>query len=191
MALQQLRKDLDQMTDIYFDTEFIDDGTTIKLISIGMVAEDGRELYRVVDDVRVISEAVAHPWLRENVIPSLPIMLLPDSGSWDWATMHPDFSVVAPRDEIAADVRNFVLSYPDPQLWAWYAAYDHVALAQLFGPMSDLPDGIPMFTNDIRQECRRLGDPQMPEQPAGEHNALADAHHNHIRARFLHGYASV
>ena len=32
---------------IFYDTEFLDDGKTIDLISIGMVAEDGRELYAV------------------------------------------------------------------------------------------------------------------------------------------------
>ncbi len=29
----------------WYDTEFIEDGKTIDLISIGIVAEDGRELY--------------------------------------------------------------------------------------------------------------------------------------------------
>ena len=29
----------------FIDTEFVDDGKTIDLISIGIVAEDGRELY--------------------------------------------------------------------------------------------------------------------------------------------------
>nr|WP_234899948.1 3'-5' exoribonuclease [Streptomyces filamentosus] len=70
-------------------------------------------------------------------------------------------------------------------MWAWYGAYDHVVLAQLFGRMIDLPTGIPMWTNDIQQECQRLGNPQMPEQPAGIHNALADARHNLVRAQFL------
>ena len=33
---------------IFYDTEFLEDGKTIDLISIGMVAEDGREYYAVV-----------------------------------------------------------------------------------------------------------------------------------------------
>lgn len=32
---------------IYYDCEFLEDGNTIDLISMGMVAEDGRELYAV------------------------------------------------------------------------------------------------------------------------------------------------
>jgi hypothetical protein len=33
------------MTKIYYDCEFLEDGERIHLISIGMVAEDGREFY--------------------------------------------------------------------------------------------------------------------------------------------------
>jgi hypothetical protein len=31
----------------FYDTEFIDDGYNIELISIGVVAEDGREYYAI------------------------------------------------------------------------------------------------------------------------------------------------
>lgn len=60
-----------------------------------------------------------------------------------------------------------------------------MVLCQLFGPMIDLPDGIPMWTNDLRQEVARLGDPRMPEQEHGAHNALADARHNRDMAHHL------
>jgi hypothetical protein len=42
-----------------------------------------------------------------------------------------------------------------------------------------------MWTNDLKQECARLGDPQVPQQDRGEHNALADARHNRVIAEFL------
>ena len=51
--------------------------------------------------------------------------------------------------------------------------------------MIDLPEGVPMWTNDLKQECARLGDPRVPEQGPGEHNALADARHNRDIAEFL------
>ncbi len=68
--------------------------------------------------------------------------------------------------------------YGKPELWGYYAAYDHVALCQLFGTMMDLPKGWPMWTHDIKQLCETLGDPQLPEQGKGEHHALADARWN-------------
>jgi hypothetical protein len=100
---------------------------------------------------------------------------------------------------IANEVRDFIrqsalwdLQEPHPkpevpQLWAWYGAYDHVALCQLWGRMIDLPKGVPMWTNDLKQECERLGNPQVPQQASGEHNALADARHNRVIDEFLAG----
>ncbi len=158
---------------IFYDCEFLEDGRTIDLISIGMVAEDGRELYRVVDDEETITRAVAHDWLLTNVVNHLPVKL--DGAEWTWDVEHDDWQHAWPRTSVREDVEAFVRETPDPELWAWYGAYDHVAYAQLFGRMLDLPDGFPMWTNDLRQEVARLGNPSMPEQGEGEHSALADA----------------
>lgn len=166
---------------IFYDTEFVEDGRTIDLLSIGMVAEDGRELYLVVDDEETVTRAVEHPWLREHVVSHLPVKLL-DSGDWDFDENHPDWHLVWPRALVADRVRDFIAATPEPELWAWYGAYDHVAYAQLFGRMIDLPEGFPMWTNDFKQEVVRLGDPRLPKLGEGEHNALADA--RWLRATF-------
>lgn len=174
------------MTRIFYDTEFIEDGRTIDLISIGMVREDtGAELYYANRDMPV-RKIRKHPWLMANVVPGLP------KGYGDmrigmpnrWLFHYGDHRVQRLR-VIAKCVQHFITDTPDPQLWAWYGAYDHVVLAQLFGPMIDLPAGIPMWTNDLRQEAERLGNPTLPEQGAGVHNALADARHNMVRAHAL------
>lgn len=176
---------------IFYDTEFIDTGYSIELISIALVDTTGRELYRVLDNEDVITRAVEHPWLRANVIPSLPVRLVSNFNGWDWDSDHPDWHNVRNRTETTQDVARFITGpIGDPELWAWYGAFDHVALAWLFGPMSDLPTGIPMFTCDIRQEYARLGEPAgLPEQADGAHNALADAQHNRVRADWLADYA--
>lgn len=180
------------MTRIFYDTEFVEDGTTIDLVSIGMVAEDGRELYAVSEEFHV-SRLLMNPWLVANVWPSLPKKPCPKGHrclSRGKGHLDYDDPDVRSRAQIARMVRDFVLGtdpdqLPHVELWAWYGAYDHVALAQLFGRMIDLPEGMPMWTNDLRQECERLGNPRLPEQPDGLHNALADAKHNLVRARFL------
>ncbi|MFD0852416.1 hypothetical protein ACFQ07_09295, partial [Actinomadura adrarensis] len=159
---------------IFYDCEFLENGRTIDLISIGMVAEDGGEYYAVNADMP-FARIMRHEWLRENVVPSLPIVrhdgIRPFRRPFLDRT-HPD---VKPRELIAVQVRQFIQTTPDAELWAWYGAYDHVALCQLWGRMIDLPDGVPMFTCDLKQEAVRLGNPRMPEQADGLHNALADA----------------
>jgi hypothetical protein len=57
------------MTRYYLDTEFIEDGHTIDLISIGIVAEDGREFYAV---NKGCDFSKADDWVKENVISHLP-----------------------------------------------------------------------------------------------------------------------
>jgi hypothetical protein len=67
------------------------------------------------------------------------------------------------------------------ELWAWFAAYDHVALAQLWGAMPALPRQLPRFTRDLRQRWEDVGKPQLPNPPTDAHDALADARHNLAR----------
>jgi len=72
-----------------------------------------------------------------------------------------------------------------PELWAWYGAYDHIALCQLFGRMIDLPNQMPQCTHELKSVLKLLNNPKMPKQPQGKHNALADAKWNMERIRVL------
>lgn len=183
------------MTDVDYDLEFVEYRTgwlrkrySIDLISIALVADDGRTYYAVNRDMPV-RRIRRHKWLMENVVPHLP------KGHGDqrihmpkrWLFHYADHRVKH-RKTIASEVAEFIRAAgPDVQLWANYGAYDHVALAQLWGPMIDLPAGVPMFTNDIQQEARRLGIAwdALPKQESSEHNALADARHNQVVRRWL------
>jgi hypothetical protein len=193
------------MTRIYYDTEFIDSGSHIDLISIGMVTDTGSEYYAVSNEFSM-KGLVRNQWLLDHVWPSLPqvrgdvrmhILARHRSGSFSsQVRLHEALfdrydPAVKTRAEIAADVHGFIVSVQDPQLWAWYGAYDHVVLAQLFGKMSELPKGVPMHTCDLKQECDRLGNPRVPQQESGHHNALADARHNRVIAKYLDGLAGA
>lgn len=131
----------------WFDTEFIEDGRTIDLLSIGIVAEDGRELYLEFD----VDHRRASPWVKENVIAHLE-------------------HVPTSREHAARIIQEFCGE--KPEMWAYYADYDWVAMCQLFGTMMDLPKGWPMYCRDLKQLA---GDTSLPEQGKGEHHALADA----------------
>lgn len=150
----------------FFDTEFVEDGSTIMPISLGMVTLKGRELYIEFDfDEKKANE---HNFVRENV---LPLLTGQDRIS---------------KDEGANRILEFVgLPIPGesrrrPQFWAWFASYDWLLLCQLFGRMIDLPPHFPMFCMDLRQYYEDLGCPVManPSTPRAQHNALADARWN-------------
>ncbi|CAM3117126.1 polyadenylate-specific 3'-exoribonuclease AS [Tsukamurella hominis] len=154
----------------FYDLEFIEDGRVIDLVSIGIVGEDGREFYAVSTE---FDPERAGPWVRANVLPKLPP---PASKSWQ--------SRAAIRD----DVLDFLTAGPgDIELWAWVAAYDHVALCQLWGPMTALPRSMPRFTRELKQLWDERGRPHLPAAPSDAHDALADARHNLAKYRAIIG----
>jgi hypothetical protein len=182
---------------IFHDWEFIDNGETIMPISVGMIADDGRTLYYINSDEGVIEEALRHDWLRENVMVKLPILIGPYDPlvagyHWTWDPNNPDYAGVASIDKIRSEVLVFIQATPGPELWAWYGAYDHVVLAQLFGPMTKLPAAVPMWTNDLKQEAHRLGNPRMPamQSASTEHHALHDAVADMRRYEWLRSHAA-
>lgn len=186
---------------IWYDTEFLEDGKTIELISIGLVAEipghpQLREYYAVNEDIGYFQNESVHNkirsnyWLMKNVIQKLGPVKTTGSPPEPNFTLDSTSVLVKPKRLIANEVREFILEAENPELRAWYAAYDHVALMQLWGPMARKPEGIPMWTYDLKQECERLGNPEVPQQdPENEHNALADAHHDRKIEDFLQAYA--
>lgn len=149
----------------FYDTEFIEDGKAIDLISIGIVTEDGREYYAISNEFDAMK---ADAWVVENVLDKL----------------ETDEKLYKSKKEIRDDIIAFV-GEDKPELWAYYADYDHVVLCQLFGRMINLPRNFPMYTRDIKQLCDELGNPKLPEQGKGEHNALDDAKWNQTAYKFL------
>jgi len=134
-----------------FDTEFIDDGKTIELLSIGMVGAGGQTYYA---EPAETDRSRACPWVTANVLPHLT-------------------GPVKPRAMIAQEIIDF--AGDEPEFWAYYAAYDWVALCQLYGRMLDVPKHWPHFVRDLRPligpgELMRLA----PIKGV-QHNALADA----------------
>src|SRR5690348_18356253 len=53
----------------HYDCEFIEDGVTIDLVSIGVVDERGREFYAVSTE---FDPSKAGQWVRDNVLDKLP-----------------------------------------------------------------------------------------------------------------------
>ena len=101
----------------WIDTEFVERPYTIDLISIGLVAEDGREFYAESSEV---DWAKASQWTLQTVRPQL-----------DGRGM--------PREDIGYAVRRFLDADKQPVFWGYFPAYDWVVFSWLFGNMDELP----------------------------------------------------
>jgi len=176
----------------FIDTEFIEDGQTIDLISIGIVCEDGREFYGINWDCDFKH---ASKWVQENVLIHLPFRPVnePTPNTQNWYTKKDlklavlDFLGCTYGTPGSLCPGKYYLSnhISKPEFWGYYADYDWVVFCQLFGRMIDLPQGFPMYCRDIKQWCDQLGNPKLPEQGKGEHSAIADAKWNKTAWEFL------
>ena len=183
----------------FIDEEFIEDGHTIDLISIGIVCEDGRELYLQSTE---FNPRKASKWVQENVLPHLTICPYTigheyESGGFAFDPMgtalrhHKNGQCIdqiygirhrcpwRTREQLMRDVRSFFNPSDGFELWGWCAGYDWVAFCQLFGTMMDLPAGWPHYIRDIQYllDERGISDDELPKQEEGLHTALADARH--------------
>lgn len=185
----------------FMDTEFIDDGHCIDLISIGIVCEDGRELYLQSAECDLFR---ASPWVKEHVIPHLVVCphVYPEyrkdiytnrvlhGGQEGQCTFTRGENVIGAHGDcpwrthlqMKYEVAHFF--QPDGEhtpfeLWGWCAGYDFVALCQLFGTMMDIPAGWPHYIRDFQYvlDEYEVADEDLPAQEAIAHNALEDARH--------------
>jgi hypothetical protein len=162
---------------VFYDCEFVERGRElpIQLVSIGMVREDGPEMYLINEEC--LSNVVKHPWLSVNVVPELPIAF-DDPYIFQWSKDHEDYPNVMAMDAIPLAIHDFLtvgLELDPAELWAWYGAYDHVVLCQTFGSMAELPPGVPMFTHELQQLSEEHPQVVLPPQPIRRHNAMHDA----------------
>lgn len=163
-----------------YDFEFIEDGNTIDPVSLGIVGENGSQLHIINTDC---NWQKAGDWVLENVLKPIHITrdgiqkriegivyegksgLMPKTVANFFGDYNPNRNKITTFDGNTA------------KLWGYYSDYDHVALAQLWGPMVSLPKGLPMYTLDIKQKSLELGDIRLPKQTGKKHNALEDAKH--------------
>lgn len=164
----------------FLDTEFAERPCSIELISVALVADDGREFYAESND---FCDQVANDWVLANVIPQLWSR---QSDKSEFNAWHRDGGRggLLTRAEIAKEVKLFI-GDDTPEFWGYYADYDWVVFCWLFGSMIDLPKGWPMYCRDIKQVCDAAGNPRLPPQGKDVHHALHDARWNRTALAWL------
>jgi hypothetical protein len=164
----------------FLDTEFVERPSTIELISVGIVCENGKEFYGINGEADLSG---ASDWVQKNVLQPMP----------EYNPIGNQFrrtNGVYKRYSLANEIHDFVCMQTaglewSPEFWGYYADYDWVVFCWLFGPMIRLPKGYPMYCRDIKQLCDLYGNPKLPKEPDAEHNALADARWNMQAFNFL------
>lgn len=149
----------------YLDTEFIEYPCSIELISIGIVCEDGRTLYLISSQ---FDESLASEWVKKNVISKLDYAAAPYLAMTD----------------IKRRIIEFI-GYDEPEFWGYCADYDWVVFCWIFGRMSALPEGFPMYCRDLKQLSDDLGNPELPKKGDGDRDALEYAKWNKEVHAFL------
>jgi len=145
---------------IFFDTEFTGLHQNTTLISIGMVAEDGRELYCEMNDY---DESQIDGWLEDNVLANL------------YNTNKID------TEELKRAIEGFIEPYDEVEIWSDCLSYDWVLFNQIWGHAFKLPKKIYYIPFDICTLFKMKGiDSDINrEEFAGmdgkKHNALHDA----------------
>lgn len=150
---------------IAFVFEFIEDGRRVFPVSVGLVAEDGRELYRQFSDAPFER---ANEWVRANVLTKL-------TGLHGNRIRKP----WGDKGSIAEEIRSFCAPADDDptalSFVGYYCDYDWVVMCQLFGTMMQLPEGWPMFAWDLRQMLDERGLQHISQPDDMPHQALSDA----------------
>lgn len=157
----------------FLDTEFSNRGPKhpIELISIGIVAEDGREFYACNSEFKARQ---ANDWVRSNVLPHLPDKH-PIPPPWGSPRRWMESEAWLRPAGILASLWGFIGDDPAPEFWGYYSHFDFVLVQQLFGDFEHWPDGWPMYCNDLRAwlDWEALNHIEQPDD--APHNALEDA----------------
>lgn len=171
----------------FLDTEFIEyppressNGSlsgykgTIDLVSIGIVAEDGREYYAIHNGFDAL---YASEWVDKNVLLKLE-----------------DHIHRKPMDQIRTEILEFAPPEENPEFYAYFCNYDWVVFCWIFGSMIDLPTGYPMWCRDLTYLMKMfsIAKDDLPHQDeATHHNALADARWNRAAFQYINHYVET
>jgi hypothetical protein len=183
----------------FIDTEFIEGffhsafskkhRHYVDLISIGIIAEDGREYYAISNEYRY---SEASEWVKENVITPMYVQTVHGDARNQYSANDFHLRFGKNNSTIKEELLSFFGCWRDQHFWrspegievyGYFADYDWVLFCSLFGRMIDLPKGFPMYCRDLKQMMDERGlDKEWKRKncpdPKGEHNALVDAKWN-------------
>ena len=134
---------------IYFDTEFEGLYKEANLISLGMVSEDGQELYFEFDNIDVQKQ---DNWIKQNVLNNT--CLYGNVNLQDIVDENNYFK--GNKEQCKGVLLEWLKQFDDVQFVSDVCHYDFVFLIDIFGTAFDLPKNINPYCYDINQDIMNL-----------------------------------
>lgn len=136
---------------LFFDTEFSGLHKNTTLISIGIVAENGKKFYAEFSDY---DESQCDDWIQRNVIAHTIL----DGNEALAARLGEDKSttvVLGSKEDIRHELTEWMKQFGKVQFVSDVCHYDMVLLIDIFGTAFDLPGNVSAVCYDINQEIAR------------------------------------
>lgn len=166
---------------VFFDTEFTGLHKDTTLISIGLIAEDGKTFYAELNDY---DESQVDEWLKENVIDNLLFnehkVLLQKSQ----ITGVQDYNIKSNKEAVADTLEIWLSQFDKVEMWSDCLSYDWVLFNDLFGHAFNIPKNVyyipfdicTLFTlRNIDPDINREKFANLESGKDRKHNALWDA----------------
>ena len=133
---------------VYFDTEFEGLYRNAKLISLGLVSEDDKELYIEFNDIDVNNQS---DWIKQNVL----INTIYYGGKDVSIITEEENYFVGNREQICGVLRNWFKQFPEVQLVSDVCHFDMVLFIDIFRTAFDLPSNINSSCHNINQDIAK------------------------------------
>lgn len=131
---------------IYFDCEFTGLYKDTKLISIGLISDDGKQFYAEVDDKSLL---YVDSWIEENILNNT--VMYGDKLLYDIVDSEFDYHTGS-ESTICNELSKWFNQFDNVQLVSDVCHYDMVLLINLFGTAFDLPENVSCYCHDINQD---------------------------------------
>ena len=136
---------------LFFDTEFtgLHKGTT--LVSIGIVAENGKRFYAEFSDY---DESQCDNWIKENVLKHT-ILAGNDALAAKLGEDGNTTVILGSKVDIRYELGEWLKQSDSVQFVSDVSHYDFVLLINIFGTAFDLPGNVSAACHDINQDIAR------------------------------------
>ncbi len=136
---------------LFFDTEFTGLHKRTSLISIGIVAENGKRFYAEFSDY---DKSQCDDWIKKNVLSNT--VMGGNNALYESHQNIENLTVsIGTKDKVCYELSEWMKQFDSVQFVSDVSHYDFVLLIDIFGGAFDLPGNASAACHDINQDIAR------------------------------------